>query len=227
MRSWMAARHVFSRPLPQGLGEDLRLSESVVSALIARFSAPGDVVFDPFAGFGTTLFVAERMGRAGWGVERCAARASYARSLLARRDRLIADDIRTVDLSGLPSPQLTLTSPIYMHRHETADPLSGFAVAGSYGGYLAELGRLFRRIAAASRPGGWMVIEAANLTCSEGHTPFAWDLARAVAVPPPDARPPAPRLEREIVLAWDRYGHGTDHSYALVFATPPPAPEGA
>ncbi|MGF1502013.1 MAG: DNA methyltransferase [Paracoccaceae bacterium] len=213
MRSWIAARHVFSSPLPADLGEDLRLSEAVLETLIEAFSAPGDTVFDPFAGFGTTLLVAERLGRAGWGVERCPRRAAHGRSLFANPARLLTGDIRATDLAGLPAPRLTLTSPIYMHRHETADPLSGFRSEGQYGAYLAELGRIFRRIAAISAPGGRLVVEAANLTGPEGHTPFAWDLARAVAAPG------GPTLAREIVLVWDRYGHGTDHSYAHVFDT--------
>ena len=40
-----------------------RFPESVAAYVIERYSAPGDWVIDPFSGFGTTLVVAERLGR--------------------------------------------------------------------------------------------------------------------------------------------------------------------
>lgn len=43
--------------------------EELVSLLIGTFTSPGDLVLDPFLGSGTTLKVAEAMGRRGVGVE--------------------------------------------------------------------------------------------------------------------------------------------------------------
>ena len=40
-----------------------------VTEFVEELSEPGDVVLDPFAGFGTTLVVAERLGRRGLGIE--------------------------------------------------------------------------------------------------------------------------------------------------------------
>ncbi len=37
--------------------------------MILAGSGPGDVVLDPFAGSGTTLAVATRLGRNGWGID--------------------------------------------------------------------------------------------------------------------------------------------------------------
>jgi DNA modification methylase len=48
----------------------LELAELVIS----RYSAPGDWVFDPFCGFGTTLVAAQRLGRQAIGVEKDADR---------------------------------------------------------------------------------------------------------------------------------------------------------
>lgn len=45
------------------------LQFDIVERLINRFSSPGDLVFDPFAGLGTVPMMALRMGRRGRGVE--------------------------------------------------------------------------------------------------------------------------------------------------------------
>lgn len=44
-----------------------RFSPTFVQAAIEQFTQPGDLVFDPFLGGGTTLVEAMRLGRAGVG----------------------------------------------------------------------------------------------------------------------------------------------------------------
>ncbi|MGO4776342.1 DNA methyltransferase, partial [Lysobacter sp. 2RAB21] len=51
---------------------------------VRHFSQPGQCVFDPFCGFGTTLLAAALEGRAGCGIEIDAARAELARERLRR-----------------------------------------------------------------------------------------------------------------------------------------------
>ena len=59
--------------------EDVHFAGSLVAAVLEDLTRRGDRVLDPFAGFGTTLRVAEAMGRYAVGVEllpeRCAAAA--------------------------------------------------------------------------------------------------------------------------------------------------------
>ncbi len=50
-------RHRFQAPLP------------VLRAMIRTYSAPGEIVMDPFAGGGTTLVVARELGRSAWGCD--------------------------------------------------------------------------------------------------------------------------------------------------------------
>jgi len=45
------------------------LQIDIVERLIERFSEPGELILDPFAGLGTVPFVSLRMGRRGYGIE--------------------------------------------------------------------------------------------------------------------------------------------------------------
>ena len=62
------------------------------------------------------------------------------------------------------------------------------------------------------KPHARVVIEVSNLKGSEGVTTLAWDVARAVSK--------VLHFEGEIVVAWDHYGYGYDHSYCLLFTKP-------
>ena len=68
---------------PAGSDEDVHFSESLVEMVLEELTSPGDVVLDPFAGYGTTLVVAERMGRVGIGVELLPERVDLIRGRLS------------------------------------------------------------------------------------------------------------------------------------------------
>ena len=60
----LAATHAaFVSERPNGADEDVHMLPAIVDHIIDRCSKPGDVVFDPFAGFGTTLKRAIALGR--------------------------------------------------------------------------------------------------------------------------------------------------------------------
>jgi DNA modification methylase len=56
---------------------------AILERIIAVASDPGDLVVDPFAGTGTTLVAAKRLGRQWLGVEKCERTAELARNRLA------------------------------------------------------------------------------------------------------------------------------------------------
>lgn len=64
-------------------GHPCQMPEAVLERVILACSNPGEVVFDPFAGSGTTLAVAKRLGRRWGGVELS---ESYAAKIHARLD---------------------------------------------------------------------------------------------------------------------------------------------
>lgn len=60
-------------------GHPCQMPESILERVVLAASNPGDVVFDPFAGSGTTPAVAKRLGRRWLGCELSAAYAKAAR----------------------------------------------------------------------------------------------------------------------------------------------------
>ena len=70
MRTYLRLKNRQSHKLPAEFqDQDLRYPEELVATFLRQFTGPGDVVLDPFAGYGTTLIVAEAMDRVPYGVE--------------------------------------------------------------------------------------------------------------------------------------------------------------
>ena len=219
MRSFLVFPDVPKTPLPPGFdGLDVRFPPQLVETLLAEFTKPGDVVFDPFTGFGTTLIVAERMGRVACGVEWDSARFKYVRNQLADPSFLFCGDSRNIDGFRLPALDFSLTSPPYMAQHDGENPLTNYGVPfapgeNSYACYLRELSSVYAQLRTRLRPGARAVVEVSNLHPGFDPTTLAWDVARAVGQVLP--------FEREIVCCWEGgYGFGYDHSYCLVFRNP-------
>ena len=197
---------------PEWADDDVRYPPSLVRLFLEEHTRPGDVVFDPFAGFGTTLAVAAEMGRRGLGVERDERRCAYARTLLPDPAALIHGDARRIAELGLPSIDFSMTSPPYMSRWDhPQDPLTAYAEPSrGYGTYLADVREVYRQIGALMTESAVAVVEVANLKKTEGVTTLAWDLAGAIGE--------VLRFEGEVVVAWEpTYGYGYDHSYCLLF----------
>jgi len=191
--------------------EDVRLSENVLEFFIGKFTEKGQVVFDPFAGFGTTLLVAEEMERVGYGIEYSKPKADYVQGLLAHPEHLIHGDSRDLLEYDLPTFELCLTSPPYTNETDSENPFVDYRQKGfDYPSYLKGMNNIFSQIAQKLNPSGHVVIEAANLK-KQGHvTTLAWDIAREVSK--------ILHFEGETMIGWDKYGYGYNHSYGLVFS---------
>lgn len=191
--------------------EDVRASENMLEYFIREFTQEGQIVFDPFAGFGTTLLVAEELGRLGYGIEYSQPKADYVHGLIAHPEHLICGDSRKLLEYDLPNFDLCLTSPPYTNEQDSENPFVDYRQKGfDYPSYLEEMGNIFSQVAQKLNPSGHVVIEAANLK-KQGHvTTLAWDIAQEVSK--------MLHFEGEIVIGWDRYGYGYNHSYCLVFS---------
>ena len=176
-----------------------------------KFTEKGQIVFDPFAGYGTTLLIAEEMGRQGYGIEFSKEKATYVQGLLEHPERFIHGDSRNLIEYDLPPIDLCLTSPPYTNRSDTENPFVDYRQKGfDYSSYLQEMSNIFSQVAKKMKPSGHLVIEASNLKKSGDVTTLAWDIAREVSQ--------FFHFEGEIVIGWDEYGYGYNHSYCLIFS---------
>lgn len=196
---------------PPGAGEDVHFTEELAAAMIEEYSEPGDLVLDPFAGFGTTLVVAERLGRRALGVELLAERVALVRGRLTGGSQILHGDAR--DLTSLVAApvDLVLTSPPYMTVNEHPEnPLTGYeTLDGDYPTYLDQLGRIFEQVRSLLRPGGNLVVNVANITNGGVVTPLAWDLAAVLRR--------FLTFRQEVFLCWDHPPSDYTGDYCLVF----------
>jgi DNA modification methylase len=199
-----------SYEIPTELAEhDSRYPDAVVEVFLEEFTKPGDVVLDPFSGFGTTLLVAERMKREAYGIEIDKERHKFAASLLAHPERLIAGDSRELERYEFPEIDFSISSPPYRIQ-ERGNPLSAYREDGiAYGEYLDFLKDIYGQMARKMKLGAYAVIKVSNLKERTGVLPLAWDMAKHVGQ--------VMAFEGERVLCWERFKHGYHHSYALVF----------
>ena len=101
---------------PSGEVDDVHFTEALAESVIADTTSAGDLVLDPFAGYGTTLVVAERMGREAVGVELLAEHVEHVRARTSGKAQVLHGDARQLaDLVDGPV-DLVLTSPPYMTR---------------------------------------------------------------------------------------------------------------
>jgi len=127
--------------------DDVRFPESLVEHFLEQYTHRGDIVFDPFAGFGTTLFVAERMGRVPYGVEIDQDRVNFVRSKLANTENIIHGDVRLLTGIELPEIDFSITSPPYMTKDNHPEfPFAGYKITGDgYEEYLNDIRSIYQQ----------------------------------------------------------------------------------
>lgn len=207
---------------PAGEVDDVHFTESLATSVVEQTTRPGDVVLDPFAGYGTTLAVAARLGRVAVGVEVLADHVELVRARAGAGARVVHGDSRRLGavLAGeLDRPvDLVLTSPPYMTSvAHPENPLTGYATDdGDYPTYLRELGDVFGEVAGLLRPGGHVVVNVANVVTRSATgdvvTPLAWDVGRVVGE--------HLAFQGETFLCWDEHPPGLAGDYLLWFRKP-------
>jgi len=196
---------------------DVRYTPALVEYFIQRYTLPGDTVLDPFCGFGTTITVAKKLDRHGFGIEIDDTKVAFMREQYGFESELIHGDVKRLYLEQrLPAIDLIMTSPPYMGQEDTADALSGYRFAGSYENYLQEITHIFERLGNLLTDTGHIIVEIANLKQQNSITTLAWDVATHLSS--------ILTFQGEVVITWTGerkstgiYNYGYDHSYCLVF----------
>lgn len=223
MKSFVILEMCHRTPFPSNLGDfdDVRMPESLIEYFLNLYTKIGDSVLDVFAGFGTTLFIAEEMGRIPYGIEYEEEKCAYIREKLCEsyQDNIIHGDSREVSKRNLPKIDFLITSPPYMRKEDTEAPLTAYHKPGNYSDYLMGLQNIFKALKDIIKPGGFLVVEVSNLVNREKNTitTLAWDIGKTIAE--------VLVFKGEVIIAWEApdegnketYGYGYDHSYCLVY----------
>lgn len=83
----------------------------VIKRLVRDYSKRGDVVFDPFAGFGTTILVSTQLGRQAFGTEIDNNKIKFAKNKL--KIELIGKSAFDLNYEKYPRIDLCIFSPPY------------------------------------------------------------------------------------------------------------------
>jgi len=181
--------------------DDVRFPESLVEHFLEQYTHKGDVVFDPFAGFGTTLFVADQD------------RVNFIRSKLANTENIIHGDARQLTDIELPKIDFSITSPPYMNKYDHPQfPFAGYKITGEgYEEYLHDISSIYQQLGARMKTTGKIVLEVANLRTENQVTTLAWDVGQEISK--------VLHFEGEVIVCWEHeYGFGYNHSYCLIFS---------
>ncbi|MFY1632438.1 TRM11 family SAM-dependent methyltransferase [Solwaraspora sp. WMMB335] len=214
MKPWIQLSSAdLAAQLPAGEDQEVHFPEALVETVLADYTTPGQTVLDPFAGFGTTLVTAQRMGRRAIGVELLPDRVALIRHRLSGHDdvEVINGDARKLSTLVHGPVDLCLTSPPYMDAVDHPEnPLNAYeTLDGDYATYLDELGAVFEQVAQLLRPGGHAVVNVANMRVDDRVTTLAWDVGRVVSA--------HLVLRQESFLCWDRQPEWLTGDYCLVF----------
>ena len=196
--------------------ELVHFTESLATTVLEDLTVPGQRVLDPFAGYGTSLVVARRLGRASVGVELLPERVTQVRSRVAAlpdgpaAEVVEGDARRLAELVEGPF-DLCLTSPPYMTANaHPENPLKAYEVPdGDYPTYLEQLGEVFGQVTSLLRPGGHLALNVANTVQDGVLTPLAFDLAAVVRR--------HLTLVQDVVVCWDGTPWGVGADFLLVF----------
>jgi DNA methylase len=186
-RSWLCLE---PDPDEHRLPDDLRARDpfggrdcgwvSQMRPFVRGYSRPGETVFDPFCGFGTTLLAAVLEGRSGLGMEIDDARAALARERLQRHG--VGARIVRGSLPQAKIPEridLCLTSVPYFGcgwpGHAGSDQ---FYAAPDFDAYLMGMRAAFHAVREALPDDGYCIAMAENVRIGERTLPVAWELAR-------------------------------------------------
>jgi len=219
VKTFLSLEYAHDAPLPDGVDDEFRTPHALVERFLTEFTAAGDRVLDPFAGTGTTLDVAERLGRHGYGVEYESARAEHAREAVPEGDRVVDGSVLDLDPSWVPTCDCCFTSPPFMVQSDHRNPFENYAGESTYDDYLDDVQTAFSRIESVLAPGARVVVDVSNMKYEGRVTTLAWDVADRVST--------VFAFDGEVVVGWEAgedrdhgdgaFGYGYDHSYCLTF----------
>jgi len=201
--------YVFERPTPPFEGNDIRYPESLVRYFMQNMSKPGQKVFDPFVGLGTTMFVAEELKRNPFGIEADRTRFEWVAGQLEHWMQVAHADAAKMPRLGLPKMDFCMTSPPFMAATDKWNPLfAGNPKHAGYAAYLKQMGRIFALVARTMKKGAPVVVQVDNVQ-GKTFTPLIRDLGNVIS----KSLKPA----GETIVTWDGGTMEYAHTTCLIF----------
>ncbi|GLX05113.1 DNA methyltransferase [Microbispora sp. NBRC 16548] len=167
--------------LPEAAGQCGWVSQ--LRPLIVEMSRPGDVVLDPFAGWGTTLVACAVESRKGIGLEVSPERAEQARKRLEAYpgQTMLCADARTPPLPPESVDFVLADLPYFGTNLDTDSSVEGqFYALRDYDEYLSAIDEAFAAVTKVMRPGARAVLAVQNRRLAGRFVPLAWDVARVL-----------------------------------------------
>lgn len=197
------------RAPPPFEGTEIRYPESLVRHFLKEYTSAGDTVFDPFAGQGTTLFVAESLKRVPYGMEADPVRCEWAAGQLEHWTNLRCGDAGQCARQNFPRMDFVITSPPFMMKAHRWNPLyAGDPLQAGYDRYLKRMRQIFKAMKPVIRRGARIVVQVDNLP-GRIYTPLVRDMSLALEV--------TYKPEAEIIVAWEGGKPDYRHTHCLVF----------
>ncbi len=204
-------------------GQDFCTPHALVERFLEAYTEPGERVLDIFAGFGTTLSVAERLGRIPFGIEYEPDRVEVIREHISHAEKVRQGDVLELEPSWFPVVDCCFTSPPFMEQRDDRNPFRNYDGKTTYDDYLDDVESAFSRLDTVLAPGGHVIIDISNIKHQGRVTTLAWDVADRVSN--------VFDFKGETVVTWtpahavsdsdeSAYGYGYDHSYCLTFTKP-------
>lgn len=159
-----------------------RYTDKFVEKFITEFTKKGDKILDPFAGFGTTLLAAQKLGRIGTGIEYDKERYNYVKTRLKYPTKVILGNSLKISSYNLPKFDFSITSPPYMRHFDKENPFSNYTRAGTYTQYLKDIRKIYSQVKKIMKKDAAVVVEVSN-TFGKDHsmTTLAFDIAKEIS----------------------------------------------
>ncbi len=169
------------RSAPPFEENDIKSPENLFRHILKKYTKHDDHMFDPFAGLGTSLFVAEELNRIPFGIEAEQQKYQWVAGQLENWTHLVNDDAANLAKYDFPKMDLILTSPPYMLRNHKWNPVfGGDPKYAGYDKYLKRMGVIFGKAAPIMKKNAPLIIQVDNLTHGKIFTPLARDIANAI-----------------------------------------------
>ena len=201
--------YALERAAPPFEANAIKSPEVLMRWVLETFTKLGAKVFDPFAGLGTLLFVAEEMKRNPFGIEADPQRYEWVAGQLEHWQQMWLADSADIKKLGLPKMDFCMTSPPYMAITHQWNPLyAGDPAKAGYAAYLKRMRVIFAEVEKVMKKGALVVVQVDNIP-GRSFTPLVRDLSSAISA---SLTPIG-----ETVVKWENAPKDYSHTRCLVF----------